>query len=174
MSGYDSYYQSQSQYPSYSQPQAASSYPSDGFSESGAQGGPGYYENQYTQQPYYGYSADTRSQTHHNGYGYDASSSSSNAPYYTNSNNSDPNANYHQPAPAQEQDRGLMGAMAGGAAGAWGGHKAGHGFLGAIGGAIAGSLAEDYAKKSRKNKHNKASFGSVSTTASSFFSNRKN
>ncbi|RMZ89025.1 hypothetical protein DV736_g3744, partial [Chaetothyriales sp. CBS 134916] len=49
-------------------------------------------------------------------------------------------------------DRGLLGAVAGGAAGAYGGHKVHHGFLGAIGGAIAGSLAEDAIKKHKQEK----------------------
>jgi hypothetical protein len=64
---------------------------------------------------------------------------------------SDPNAPNYDPnaPPMTEQDRGLLGALGGGAAGAWGGHKAGHGFLGAIGGAIMGSLAEDFAKKKK-------------------------
>jgi hypothetical protein len=56
--------------------------------------------------------------------------------------------------PNATQDRGLMGAVAGGALGAYGGHKVHHGFLGAVGGAIAGSLAEDALKK--KNKEKKA------------------
>ena len=43
--------------------------------------------------------------------------------------------------PNATQDRGLMGALAGGAMGAYGGHKVGHGFLGAIGGGIAGSVS---------------------------------
>merc|ERR1711939_711236 len=55
-----------------------------------------------------------------------------------NYGNYDPNA-----PPMTEQDRGLLGAMAGGAGGAFLGHKAGHGFLGTIGGAIMGSIAED-------------------------------
>merc|ERR1711939_1210586 len=97
------------------------------------------------------------------------------------SSNSYYNSN-SQPAPGQEADRGMMGAVAGGAAGAFGGHKAGHGFLGSIGGAIIGSLAEDYAKKNKKNKHHHKAGGSNSnsmmggglgSTASSFF-NRKN
>ncbi|RMD40027.1 hypothetical protein DV735_g5111, partial [Chaetothyriales sp. CBS 134920] len=45
--------------------------------------------------------------------------------------------------PGGEGERGLLGALAGGAAGAYGGHKVNHGFLGTIGGAIAGSFAED-------------------------------
>jgi outer membrane lipoprotein SlyB len=52
-----------------------------------------------------------------------------------------------------ESDRGLMGALAGGAAGAFGGHKVGHGFLGTIGGAILGSLTEDFVKD-KKQHHN--------------------
>ncbi|OTA39633.1 hypothetical protein BTJ68_00457 [Hortaea werneckii EXF-2000] len=45
--------------------------------------------------------------------------------------------------PAAEGDRGVMGALAGGAAGAYGGHKMKHGFLGGIGKAVAGSMLED-------------------------------
>ncbi|KAL5049462.1 CVNH domain-containing protein [Aspergillus fruticulosus] len=44
-------------------------------------------------------------------------------------------------------DRGVLGALAGGAAGAYAGHQVNHGVLGTIGGAIAGSLAEDAMKK---------------------------
>ncbi|KAL4995438.1 CVNH domain-containing protein [Aspergillus recurvatus] len=44
-------------------------------------------------------------------------------------------------------DRGVLGALAGGAAGAYAGHQVHHGVLGTIGGAIAGSLAEDAMKK---------------------------
>jgi hypothetical protein len=48
-------------------------------------------------------------------------------------------------------DRGLMGAMAGGAAGYYGGNKMGHhGIIGALVGAFAGSKAEDYAKGKHK------------------------
>jgi hypothetical protein len=51
------------------------------------------------------------------------------------------------PAGAQEEDRGLMGALAGGAAGFAGGHKMGnHGIIGALAGAFMGSKLEDYAK----------------------------
>jgi hypothetical protein len=52
------------------------------------------------------------------------------------------------------QDRGLMGAVAGGALGAYGGHKVHHGFLGAVAGAITGSVAEDAYKKHKKDKKN--------------------
>ncbi|KAK5192310.1 hypothetical protein LTR47_006618 [Exophiala xenobiotica] len=181
MSGYDSYYsqgyqnqnQNQNQYSSYNQPAStsysSSSYPSDGFSGSGSQSNP--YQ---TQQSYY--YQDNRAPHDQ----YDGSNNS----YYNSSSQPTPT-----PLPGQEADRGMMGAMAGGAAGAFGGHKAGHGFLGSIGGAIIGSLAEDYAKKNKKNKnkhhHHKAGSshsnsnsmmgggGSLGSTASSFF-NRKN
>lgn len=56
------------------------------------------------------------------------------------------------PGEAQEGERGLMGALAGGVAGGYGGHKVNHGFLGTIGGAIMGSLAEDAVKKHRKHE----------------------
>lgn len=59
-----------------------------------------------------------------------------------------------------EGDRGILGALGGGAAGGFAGHKAGgHGFLGAVGGAIMGSLAEDYAKD-RKHSHQGGAGGS--------------
>ncbi|KAL2828037.1 CVNH domain-containing protein [Aspergillus cavernicola] len=48
-------------------------------------------------------------------------------------------------APASD-DRGILGALGGGAAGAYAGHQVNHGVLGTIGGAIAGSLAEDAIK----------------------------
>ncbi|CAK1367061.1 hypothetical protein CB0940_10394 [Cercospora beticola] len=73
-----------------------------------------------------------------------------------------PNASGHYsqsgpyPPGASEQDRGLMGALAGGAAGAYGGHKMNHGVLGTIGGAVAGSMLEDaYKKKGKKDKKHK-------------------
>lgn len=71
---------------------------------------------------------------------------------------SDPNAPNYDPnaPPMTESDRGLLGAMAGGAGGAFLGHKAGHGFLGTIGGAILGSIGEDFAKKK---KHGGSSWG---------------
>jgi len=53
---------------------------------------------------------------------------------------------------SNSQDRGFMGAAAGGAVGAYGGHKVNHGFLGTIGGAITGSLAQDALKKHKKDK----------------------
>lgn len=66
---------------------------------------------------------------------------------------------YGQPQPGQqhgstdpsaqaEGDRGLMGALGGGAAGYFGGNKmGGHGIIGAIAGSILGSKLEDKAKK---------------------------
>jgi hypothetical protein len=53
----------------------------------------------------------------------------------------------------QEGDRGLMGALGGGAAGYFGGNKmGGHGIIGAIAGAVLGSKLEDKAKD--KKHHN--------------------
>ncbi|KPI38560.1 uncharacterized protein AB675_4253 [Cyphellophora attinorum] len=71
---------------------------------------------------------------------------------------SDPNAPNYDPSapPMTESDRGLLGALAGGAGGGFLGHKAGHGFLGTIGGAIMGSITEDFAKKK---KHGGSSWG---------------
>ncbi|PYH46616.1 putative glutamine-serine-proline rich protein [Aspergillus saccharolyticus JOP 1030-1] len=56
------------------------------------------------------------------------------------------------PSATDEQDRGFLGAVTGGAAGAFAGHKVNHGFLGAIGGALTGSVAEDAIKNHRKKK----------------------
>jgi outer membrane lipoprotein SlyB len=51
-----------------------------------------------------------------------------------------------------EGDRGLMGALGGGAAGYFGGNKmGGHGIIGAIAGAVLGSKLED---KKKDKKHN--------------------
>lgn len=56
-------------------------------------------------------------------------------------------AAYSSPG-AQEEDRGLMGALGGAAAGGFAGHRMGrHGIIGALGGALAGSLLEDRYKK---------------------------
>lgn len=63
-----------------------------------------------------------------------------------------PEAQY-PPGPGAEPvegERGLLGAIAGGAAGAYGGHKVGHGFIGAVGGAYAGHKLEDHWKDKRK------------------------
>ncbi|KAL9109841.1 MAG: hypothetical protein Q9227_005544 [Pyrenula ochraceoflavens] len=70
-----------------------------------------------------------------------------------------PNAPYDPNAP--EGERGLGGALAGGAAGAFFGHKQGHGVLGTIGGAIMGSLAQDKFKDHGKHgkHHGKSSWG---------------
>ena len=119
-----------------------SSYPSGGFSDQPS------YQNPQNYYP------DTRGNAYsEQGY----SQSASNTSYYNNASGQ-PNAQ------GPEADRGLLGAMAGGAAGAFGGHKVGHGVLGALGGAILGSLTEDYAKKGKKNKHNNG--------ASSFFNKK--
>jgi hypothetical protein len=56
------------------------------------------------------------------------------------------------PGAQQEGDRGLMGALGGGAAGYFGGNKmGGHGIMGAIAGAVLGSKLED--KHKRKKHH---------------------
>lgn len=59
---------------------------------------------------------------------------------------------YGAPQPGTEEDRGLMGALAGGAAGGFAGHKMNHGILGTLGGAVAGSMLEDKLKKEKKHK----------------------
>lgn len=74
-----------------------------------------------------------------------------------------------------EGERGLMGALAGGALGAYGGHKMGHGIIGGIGGAIAGSKLEDHYKDKKKEekkdkkhrKHQGQRRGSHSSSSSS-------
>lgn len=84
--------------------------------------------------------------------------------YNSNPYPADPNppAAYGQPGqygstdPAQqaEGDRGLMGALAGGAAGAYGGNKfGGHKIIGGIIGAITGSKLEDKFKDGRHNNN---------------------
>jgi hypothetical protein len=58
------------------------------------------------------------------------------------------------PGAQQEGDRGLMGALGGGAAGYFGGNKmGGHGILGAIAGAVLGSKLEDKHKDKKHGKH---------------------
>lgn len=56
----------------------------------------------------------------------------------------------NQPGETADGERGLMGALAGGAAGAYGGHKLHHGFLGGLAGAYAGHKAEDKLKEHRR------------------------
>lgn len=152
----------QIQYPSYNQ-SVTSTYPSGGFSQPA--------QSQYQTQPYY-YNDATNPQDQ---YAYQQ-------PNYPEPN---PNTSYYNSAPnagGAEADRGLMGAVAGGAAGAWGGHKAGHGVLGALGGAILGSLTEDYAKKNKHGKRNQhkpsgasnaVMAGGVGSVASSLFSSKR-
>ena len=55
------------------------------------------------------------------------------------------------PGAQAEGDRGLMGALAGGAAGAYGGHKLGHGIIGSLAGAFVGSKME-HKYKDRKGR----------------------
>ncbi|KIY02665.1 uncharacterized protein Z520_01130 [Fonsecaea multimorphosa CBS 102226] len=139
------------QYPAYSQTYdhnnqyySQNSYPAEGFS--------GSYQPQAYHNPQ-SYYPDTRSSSYpDNAY----QQGGSNTAYYNNNTNTNPQG--------PEEDRGLLGAAAGGAAGAFGGHKVGHGVLGALGGAILGSLTEDYAKKNKKHsnkpgKHNKHNHG---------------
>ncbi|KAK0273661.1 hypothetical protein LTR35_012098 [Friedmanniomyces endolithicus] len=61
----------------------------------------------------------------------------------------DPTSSQSLP-PSAEGDRGVLGALAGGAVGAYGGHQVHHSFLGGIGGAVAGSMLEDAYKKHNK------------------------
>ncbi|EXJ89708.1 hypothetical protein A1O3_02775 [Capronia epimyces CBS 606.96] len=129
------------QYPAYDQP---SYYPSEGYAPQS------YQQQGYQQQQYY---PDTRSPQEQ----YSYTPQAGNADYYRGNGSGAGIQSHSQqqgPVTGSESDRGLLGAVGGGAAGAWGGHKAGHGVLGALGGAILGSLAEDYAKKhSKKNQH---------------------
>jgi len=130
--------------------QYQSTYPSSGFAQP---------------QPYYG---DNSNQS----YGYQNQQANSYYQPQTGPGDADPYYNNtQQPGqmnPDGTQDRGLLGAMAGGAAGAYAGHKTrGHGVLGALGGAILGSLTEDYAKKGKKNKKNK---GGAASSGSGIFS----
>ncbi|KAI9710566.1 MAG: hypothetical protein M1820_002702 [Bogoriella megaspora] len=72
--------------------------------------------------------------------------------------NQGPPAEYaHAPGapPPAEGERGLMGALAGGAAGGYGGHKMGHGLIGGLAGAYAGHKLEDGIKEKKKKKKNK-------------------
>lgn len=66
------------------------------------------------------------------------------------------------PAQQDDQDRGVMGALAGGAAGAWAGHKVNHGVLGALGGAFAGhklqDAVSDHNKQKKEEKKNDQSY----------------
>ena len=154
MSGY---YDNQHYSQGYSQP---SSYPSGGYAAQGQQDWNNGY-NTYGQNPSY-YQEQPR---YYNQY----DQMTSQQPQYG------PDG---QPI---EGDRGLLGAVGGGAAGAYGGHKVGHGFLGAVGGAILGSLTEDFAKdKHKKHKKNgrrgaNSSVGGsqIGSAASSFFNQKR-
>ena len=87
--------------------------------------------------------------------------------------------------PPQEGDRGVLGALGGGAAGGVAGRKMGHGILGTIGGAIVGSLTEDFAKqKHKKHRHGRkdghlpsgshgSTAGGFGSVASSFFNQKR-
>lgn len=56
------------------------------------------------------------------------------------------------PPPGAEEDRGVLGALAGGVTGAWAGHKVNHGFLGALGGAFAGHKLQDAVSDHKKHE----------------------
>lgn len=58
--------------------------------------------------------------------------------------------------PQNDNDRGVMGALAGGALGAYGGHQVHHGVIGAVGGAVLGSKLEDHYKDDAKQKKKKS------------------
>lgn len=85
-----------------------------------------------------------------------------------------PQYGYQDPAnpqinPQDPADRGVMGALAGGALGGYGGHKINHGIIGTVGGAIAGSKLEDHFKDEKKDtkKKQKKRRGSNSSCSSS-------
>ncbi|KAK8010976.1 hypothetical protein PG990_009941 [Apiospora arundinis] len=61
---------------------------------------------------------------------------------------------------SDDAERGLMGAMLGGATGAFAGHKVNHGFLGALGGAYAGHKLEDALKDQKKHNSRPSSSNS--------------
>jgi hypothetical protein len=68
-----------------------------------------------------------------------------------------------------EEEKGVMGALAGGAAGAYGGHKLGHhGFLGGLAGAYMGHKLEDKYKENRHHSrpHSRRSSSSSSSSPS--------
>lgn len=76
--------------------------------------------------------------------------------------------NYPSAGTAPTEDRGVMGALAGGATGAWAGHKVNHGFIGALGGAFAGHKLQDaVGDRKKKNKHTKSRSSSCSSSSSS-------
>ncbi|TPR05298.1 hypothetical protein CAN33_0034035 [Aspergillus niger] len=59
------------------------------------------------------------------------------------------------PAAAGEGDKGIMGALAGGAAGGFAGHKVNHGFLGTIGGAMMGSRRREEQQRMSQQHHHR-------------------
>lgn len=93
---------------------------------------------------------------------------------------SNPPLHAYQPqtSPRYDGEKGVAGALAGGALGAYAGHQVNHGVIGAVGGAIAGSKLEDHYKKDDKKKkdkkshfwkrrHSNSSSGSSSSSSSS-------
>jgi len=137
------------------------------YGASNPQGHSGYYGQTQPQQ-YGSNDAYAQNQAYQAGVGQDAPVYGQTQPDAANHEfarqSSDVNAPNYDPSapPMGESDRGLLGALGGGATGAWAGRKAGHGFLGLVGGAIAGSLAEDYAKKEKRKHHrhgNQSSWG---------------
>ncbi|KAL1628631.1 hypothetical protein SLS56_005740 [Neofusicoccum ribis] len=152
--GYDSQQYNQQAYQQNQQGYGGYGPPANGGFQNGQQapaqyGQPGY-EQQGYQDPNRGYDQGPSQQFPQQG------------AYNQNPYPSDPNAPYGQaghnqygatdPAQAGEGDRGIMGAMAGGAAGAFGGKKFGdHPIIGGLLGAFVGSKAEDKWKAGRHN-----------------------
>jgi len=78
-------------------------------------------------------------------------------PHYPPPQGGDANEEYAPPEgppptrpPQTEEERGILGAIAGGAAGGYAGHKLHHGFLGTLGGAYAGHKLEEAYKEHHK------------------------
>lgn len=67
---------------------------------------------------------------------------------------------------APAEDRGVLGALAGGATGAWAGHKVNHGFMGALSGAFAGHKLQDAIGDHKDKKKHKKTHSSSSSSSS--------
>lgn len=145
--GYDSSYNADQQ-PSYAQYPSDSAYPATNQYNTGNYAPPQH--DQYQQYQPNSYQDPHAYDSTRQGYQYDAHSQIPPDPAIAAAK-VDPNG-----PPLAEGERGLMGALAGGALGAYGGHQMGHGIIGGIGGAIAGSKLEDHCKdKKKEKKHRK-------------------
>ncbi|KAL3458942.1 CVNH domain-containing protein [Aspergillus heterothallicus] len=156
---YQPQYYSGPQYPPQPQPQPyyqhQYQYPPNGYGEQYQQPPPPYPNQPYPeQQPY-----SEQQPYPHSPSGYALTPSTAEGP-----NAVDPN------------ERGVLGAITGGAAGAYAGHQVNHGVMGTLGGAIIGSIAQDAIKdkknekKEKKEKKSRFGFhrrGSSSSSSSS-------